>query len=203
MFTEIVRLENVPSVMKPEEIPRKVLVTSPRERSYEIPPQYSGYYDNQVFTSESLPDEILYELLCIVKYPDGSLYPKYRANVVTKTELCLNGKAGYENCINMIHGIAWWLTWQEKMLEAKSIESSDLKFFDYKKEKLSYWLASPCSYAHGVYTRFGPGSVENGVYCKFRDIDLIIKRGDYWITKKTLAVRPVMILTSKVIVDLT
>ena len=135
----------------------------------------------------------------MIKFPDGSVHPKYRANVVTSEGLCLKGMRGYQNGIDIIDKVAWWLTWQEKMLEAKSIKKSDLNFFDYEKENLSsYWLSS-----HGViranYINFGPGVVyANGGVAR---VGAYIVFDSYGLCNAFRAgVRPTMILTSKILI---
>ena len=194
-------LDDVPSVMSLEELPKKILVPNPERRELVITPEESGYYDAQVFTSDCLPKEIPYSFLGFVLFPNGNIYPKYRADVVTKTELELREKSGYEDGINAINTVARWFTWQENMLEVESIKKLDLRLFDYKSEEFSYWLASPASYSYGVYTRFGPGYVASGCYCKIDNMSLYLTRGNYWITKKRMPVRPVMTLASKVQVN--
>ena len=137
MSVKPVYLEDAPSIMTLEEVPQKILVPNPGGRELVITWKKSGMNEKQVFTSKCLPDVIPYELLGLVKFPDGSAYPKYRANVVTDKKLGLSGNRGYGNGISIIDKVAWWLTYQEKMLEAKSIKKDDLKFFDYKEERLS------------------------------------------------------------------
>ena len=145
MSVKPVYLEDVPSVMTLKEVPQEILVPNPGGREIGITPEESGYGEEQVFTSNCLSDEISYEFLGLIMFPDGSVYPKYKANVVTSEELYLKGRRGYQNGIDIINMVAWWLTWQEKMLEAKSIKMSDLECFDYESENISYWLASPGS----------------------------------------------------------
>ena len=199
MITEPVYLENVHSVMRLEEVPQKILVPNPGGRKLVIKPEASGYDKEQVFTSDCLPHSIPYELLGLVKFPDGSVYPKYRANVVTSEELDLNGEPGYQNGIDTINKVAWWLTWQKKMLEAKSIKKSDIECFDYKSENLSsYWLASPGSFNYGSDAYFGPGAVFYGrVFCGNGGT---FNSNGYWYAFR-VAVRPVMTLASKVQID--
>lgn len=125
------------------------------------------------------------------------MHPKYRANVVTSKWLCLKGMRGYQNGIDIINKVAWWLTWQEKMIEAKSIKMSDLECFDYENENLSYWLASPSSYSGGSDALFGPGVVGDGdVYCGGG----MFNSGGGWSANR-MAVRPVITLASKVQID--
>ena len=196
MITEPVYLENVHSVMRLEEVPQKILVPNPGGRKLVIKPEESGYDKEQVFTSEDLPDEIPYELLGLVKFSDGSIHLKYMANVVTSEKLHLNG--GYQNGIDIINKVAWWFTWQEGMIEAKSIKKSDLKYFDYKSENLSYWLASPVSRDNGSNAGFGPGAVLGGyVFCGYGGT--FYSNGNW--NANRVAVRPVMTLASKVQID--
>ena len=195
MSVKPVYLEEVPASMTLEEVPQEILVKNPRKRGVVIEPQSSGWKEKQVFKSECLPDEIPYKLLGLVKFPDRTVYPKYRANVVTDKELCLRGILGSKNGISIIDTVAWWLTWQKNMLEAKSIKRSDLEFFDYKKEKLAYWLASPSSYGVGSYARFGPGAVDGGCVCCGVN-NLVDSDGSCYAGR--MAVRPVMILEAKV-----
>ena len=204
MITEPVRLEDVPSIMSLEEVPQKIWVPNPGKRKLVIKPEESGYDKEQVFTSECLPDEIPYEFLGLTKFPDGRVYPKYRANVVTKTELRLEKGTGYENGVSTIDKIVWWLTVQEKMLEAKSIKKSDLKYFDYESEGLSYWLASPTIYIrHGYISGYeealGLATVIRGNFsynnALFNNYSSMVWYNDMQ------AVRPVMLLASKVQID--
>ena len=195
MSVKPVYLEDVPSSMTLEEVPQEILVKNPRKRMVVIEQQESGWKEKQVFKSECLPDEIPYKLLGLVKFPDRTVYPKYRANVVTDKELCLRGIPGYKNGISIIDKVAWWLTWQKNMLEAKSIKKPDLEFFDYEKEDFSYWLASPGSFNSGSYAHFGPGAVRSGrVFCGSGGT---FSSDGYWSTLR-VAVRPIMILASEV-----
>lgn len=198
MSVKPVYLEDIPSIMTLEEVPKEVLVPNPGGRELVITPKESGWNEEQVFTSKCLPDIIPYELLGFIKFPDGSVYPKYRANVITDKELWLKGRTGYEKGMSIIDKVAWWLTYQEKMLEAKSIKQPDLEFFNYKEEILSYWLASPGSYHNDRYVDFGPGAVKVGVV----DSGGCYAFGsyEYWSAIR-MAVRPVMNLASKVQVD--
>ena len=198
MSVKPVYLEDIPSIMTLEEVPKEVLVPNPGGRELVITPKESGWNEEQVFTSKCLPDIIPYELLGFIKFPDGSVYPKYRANVITDKELWLKGRTGYEKGMSIIDKVAWWLTYQEKMLEAKSIKQPDLEFFNYKEEILSYWLASPGSYRGGSAARFGPGVVGDGSVCCGRYY--LFNSYGYWRARR-MAVRPVMNLASKVQVD--
>ena len=194
MAKGIVRLEDMPSVISESEVPTEIIVPNPGGRKVVITSEESGVYEEQVFTSDCLPDEIPYKLLGMVRYPDGSYYPKYVANVVTSQELGLKGRKGAENGVEIVNNIAFSLTWQQGMLDAKSVKKSDLKFFDYKKEELSYWLASPGVVIDDSYCSFGPGAVLSGAAftgCgSFASDGISIER---W-----LGVRPVMVLASKI-----
>ena len=138
MITDPVRLEDVHSAMRLEEVPQKILVPNLGGRKLEITQEESGWNKEQVFTSKCLSDVIPYELLGLVKFPDGSAYPKYRANVVTSERIYLKGNRGYKNGIDTINKVAWWLTWQEGLLEAKSIKRLDLNCFDAESEDFTY-----------------------------------------------------------------
>ena len=197
MTKGIVRLEDMPSALLESEVPTEITVANPGDRMVVIAPEESGIDKEQVFTSDCLPDEIRYKFLGMVQYPDGSYYPKYVANVVTSQELGLKGKEGAENSVEVINKIAFGLTWQKGMLEAKSVKKSDLKFFDYKKEELSYWLASPGVLIGDSYCYFGPGAVLSG--CAETGSDLFCSggySGEYW-----LGVRLVMVLASEIKID--
>ena len=199
MRVKPVYLEEVPASMTLEEVPQEILVKNPRKRGVVIEPQSSGWKEKQVFKSECLPDEIPYKLLGLVKFPDRTVYPKYRANVVTDKELCLRGILGSKNGISIIDKVAWWLTWQKNMLEAKSIKKPDLEFFDYEKEDFSYWLASPASSSSGSFDDIGPGVVDGGHVC-CGDRYLFRSYGNGGAVR--VAVRPIMILASEVQYDL-
>ena len=187
------------------------------KRKLVIPPEESGWSKKQVFTSKCLPYEIPYEFIRFVRFPDGSVYPKYKANVVTKTKLKLFGRLGYENGIRLIDKIVWWLTWQEGMLETKSIKKSDLRAFDYKKERFdytgedfSYWVSSSCAYYFRNALYLGPGYVLVHFDSAKPNYGSRINYNDYQIIGCSLfepdgdeamcsyALRPVMTLESKV-----
>ena len=194
MANGIVRLEDMPSAILESEVPTKIIVPNPGDRMVVITPEESGIDKKQVFTSDCLPDKITYKLLGIVQYPDGNSYLKYVANGVTSQELGLIGKEGAKNSVEVINKIAFSLTWQKGMLEARSVKESDLKFWGYEKEKLSYWLASPGVAVGDTYCYFGPGAVVSGIagygYVLFNSGD---SSNESW-----LGVRPVMILSSKI-----
>ena len=179
-----------------EEVPKTIILPNPGGRELVITPEESGMKEEQVFTSEDLPHEIPYELLGLVKFPDGSIYPKYRANVTTTKKLALKGKKGVNEGIDIINKVAWWLTYQEEiMLSAQSIKRSDLKKFEYKNEKLKYWLASPgVRICASSGCGFAPGAVFSGGartgYALFVSVG-----GSY---EGWLGVRPTMVLKSKV-----
>ena len=179
-----------------EEVPKTIILPNPGGRELVITPEESGMKEEQVFTSEDLPDEIPYELLGLVKFPDGSIYPKYRANVTTIKELELCGARGVINGISIINKIAWWLTHQEdRMIIAQSIKYSDLKSFDYKNEKLKYWLAFPGSDGNGCRAAFGPGGVDNDNVHRGYGF-MFFSHGRCYAYK--MAIRPTMVLKSKI-----
>ena len=197
MAQGIIRLEDMPSVIPESELPSKIIVSNPGDRKVVITPEESGINEEQVFTSDCLPDEIPYKLLGMVQYLDGSYYPKYVANVVTSQELGLRGKEGAENSVEVINKIAFGLTWQQGMLEAKSVKKSDLNFFDYEKESISYWLASPGVYVNYSYYDFGPGAVRSG----FAEAGFDLFDSDGFSYEDWLGVRSIMILDSKIQMD--
>ena len=179
-----------------EEVPKTIILPNPGGRELVITPEESGMKEEQVFTSEDLPDEIPYELLGLVKFPDGSIYPKYRANVTTTKKLALKGKKGVNEGIDIINKVAWWLTYQEEiMLSAQSIKRSDLKKLEYKNEKLKYWLASPGSDGNGCRAAFGPGGVDNDNVHRGYGF-MFFSHGRCYAYK--MAIRPTMVLKSKI-----
>ena len=179
-----------------EEVPKTIILPNPGGRELVITPEESGVEEEQVFTSEDLPDEIPYELLGLVKFPDGSIYPKYRANVTTTKKLALKGKKGVNEGIDIINKVAWWLTYQEEiMLSAQSIKRSDLKKLEYKNEKLKYWLASPGSDGNGCRAAFGPGGVDNDNVHRGYGF-MFFSHGRCYAYK--MAIRPTMVLKSKI-----
>ena len=193
-----IRLEDMPSVILESEVPEEILVPNPGDRKVVITPEESGVEEEQVFTSDCLPDEIPYELLGLIRYPDGSYHPKYVANVVTTKKLWLEGISGYKNGIKIINRVACTLISQEGILKARSIKKSDLELFGYENEELSYWLSSPGTGFDLCSIGAGPGCVCNGE----------IKSGDFYAIgavlfgiqnkPKGMPIRPVMILKSKV-----
>ena len=103
MANGIVRLEDMPSVIPESEVPTEIIVPNPGDRKVVITPEESGIYEEQVFTSDCLPDEIPYKFLGMVQYPDGSYYPKYIANVATSQKLGLRGKEGEKNGVEVMN----------------------------------------------------------------------------------------------------
>ena len=194
MTKGIVRLEDMPSVIPESEVPTEIIVPNPGGRKVVITPEESGIYEEQVFTSDCLPDEIPFKLLGMVQYADENYYPKYVANVVTLEELGLNGKIGVENSVEVINRVAFGLTWQQGMLEAKSVKKSDLKFLDYKKERFPYWLASPGVAFGDSDCNFGPGAVFSGGAVT----GIYLFDSDGFSIESWLSVRPVMVLASKI-----
>lgn len=177
-------------------IEREIIIPTPRERKVWVKPEENGYLREQLFISENLPSEITYEFIGLVRFPDGSLYPKYKANAVTVNELWLSSLSCYERGIETINRICWELTWQEGLIDARSIKKSDLKCFDYTKESFSYWLASPTIYDKDNVGKFGPGNVIDGIIDggygnKIYESEEFINGG--------LPVRPVIILATKVV----
>ena len=194
MANGIVRLEDMPSVIREGEVPTQIIVPNPGNREVVITPEESGIKEEQVFTSDCLPDEIPYKFLGMVEYPDGSYYPKCVANVTTSKMLRLKGKKGAKNGVEVLNKIAFGLTWKQGMLEAKSVKKSDLNFFDYKKESVSYWLASLGVYFGDFYCGFGPGAVNSG----HEATDIRAFSTDKGACEAWLGVRPVMVLASKI-----
>lgn len=117
-----------------------ILLSNPGGRICEVSFKESGWYKEQVFTSEDLPDKIPYELIGLVKLQNGSVRPKYKAKVVTKGKLHLDGRIGLKNGIQIMNRICYELCYQDGFFDAKSIKRSDLQSLG--DEKLSYWLAS-------------------------------------------------------------
>ena len=105
-----------PSVIPESEVPTEIIVPNPGNREVVITPEESGSDKKQVFTSDCLPDEIPYKLLGIIRYPDGSYYPKYVADVVTSQKLGLRGKEGEKNGVEVMNEITFCLTWQQGMV---------------------------------------------------------------------------------------
>ena len=199
MAQGIIRLEDMPSVIPESEVPTEIIVPNPGDRKVVILTKNSGVKDEQVFTSDCLPDEISYKFLGLIRCPDGTYYPKYVANEVTSQTLKLKGKKGAKNGIESINKVAKDLTYQPGILTAKSVKRSDLQFFDYREDKLSYWLASPgiSMGAVGSYYRLGPGAVNRGSDGVW--VDMSFSVGDSNV--HLLGVRPVMVLSSKIQMD--
>ena len=196
MAQGIIRLEDMPSVILESEVPTEIIVPNPGDRKVVITPKESGIDREQVFTSDCLPDEIPYKLLDVVRYPDGSYYPKYVADVVTSENLTLFGKVGCEKGIETINKVAWFLTWQQGMLEARSVNLSDFSFFHRWNDGLSpYWIASlNIDIAENIST-IGPGAVRGEL--EF-DKGLTLFYSDGFAMGYKFGVRPVMVLPSKI-----
>ena len=193
MITEPIRLEDVPSVMSEKELPQTILVPNPGNRRVVITPEESGYDEEQVFTSKDFPNEIPYKILERRKSSEESFYPRYMSNVVTDKELWIAGEKGCKNGISIIDKIAWGLIWQKKTLEVESIKESDLKFFDYKREWLLYWLAPSKEHSEGINNYSWPGFVDEG-HVGYGKSLLFYSNGS-WRTSRA-AIRPVITLTT-------
>ena len=199
MAKGIVRLEDMPSVILESEVPPEIIVPNPGDRKVVILTKNSGVKEEQVFTSDCLPDEILYKRLGLIRCRDGTYHPKYVAKEVTLQMLKLKGKKGAKNGIESINKVAKDLTYQPGILTAKSVKRSDLQFFDYREDKLSYWLASPgiSMGAVGSYYRLGPGAVNHGFDGVLVDMSFSVGDSNVYL----LGVRPVMVLASKIQID--
>ena len=81
-----------------------------------------------------------------------------------------------------------------QMVNAQSIKKSDIEYFEYRREELNYWLASPGVDFDGFYCYFGSGAVGSG-YAR-ADSDLFVSDGNSF--ESWLGVRPTMVLKSKV-----
>lgn len=201
MSTNFVYLDDVPSVMKKSEVPSHVVVRNEKRIGLKIGEKSTGIYSTQVFTSDCLPDEIPYKFLGYTRIARMKYYATYVAEVVTAEKLSLEGRYGYEKGIDILNSIVQWFTWNDQMLIARSIVYGDLKNLnlnDQNEKSLSYWVASPATYGEGVYSRFGPGSITNGIYCA-QGNGQYLTRGDYYITQKEMPIRPVMTLRSSII----
>ena len=80
------------------------------------------------------------------------------------------------------------------MLDAKSVKKSDLKFFDYEKERFPYWLASTGVGIDVYYCYFGPGTVRSGIVEVSSELFTSVGLSNEF----GLGVRPVMVLASKI-----
>ncbi len=196
MAQGIIRLEDMPSVILESEVPTKILVPNPGARKVVITPEESGINEEQVFTSDCLPDEIPYKLLDVVRYPDENVYPIYVANAVTSENLTLFGKIGCEKGIETINKVAKFLTWRQGMLEARSINLLDLSFFYHWDNGLyPYWIASLNIDTVENISTIGPGAVRGEL--EF-DKGLTLFYSDGFAMGYKFGVRPVMVLPSKI-----
>lgn len=179
-----------------KDVPNKVIVPNPGNREVTISSIEKGLVYPQLFISSAFPDEISYKFLRFVKSTDGRVYPKYISEIVSEPELWLNGFPCYENGIDIINRICRELIWQKGLRKVNSVTRSDLAFFNYKEEKLMYWLASPGVYGYYPNNHFGPGNViegitDSGYGTKILKSKCFISGG--------LPVRPTMVLDVEVI----
>lgn len=130
MLNGIIRLEDMPSTIAVSELPSKIIVPNPGDRKVVITPEESGINEEQVFTSDCLPDEIPYKLIGAVRYP-GSIryYPRYVANVVTLQKLKL-GLIKKQEMEKQIDEIVEALTFQTNVLVAEGIKVTDFNFLE-------------------------------------------------------------------------
>ena len=196
MANEIIRLEDMPSVISESEVPTEIIVPNPGNRKIVITPEESGSDKEQVFTSDCLPDEIPYVFFGVSRYPDGNDYPIYVANAVTSKKLTLCGKVGCEKGTETINKVARFLTWQQGILEARSINLSDLNFFHRWDNKLyPYWIASLNIDTVENISTIGLGAV--GGELEY-DKGLTLLYSDGFAIGYKYGVRPVMVLPSKI-----
>lgn len=189
----------VKSIIKIDELEKEVVLKVPKGRRVDFETSESGRLEPELFFSDYFfSKEIPYEFIGLVEFPDGNLYPKYKANAVSKQVLWFYDKASYENAIDIINKICWWFTWQDGMLWAGSIKKTDLQMFAYESEELSYWLASPGVYWNGNEKRYAAGNVCHGVIDGGYGIKVYNTR-EY--ISAHFPLRPTMILNSKVIGD--
>ena len=97
----------VKSTIRIDELEKEIIVKIPRGRRVDFEISESGRLEPELFFSDYFfPEEIPYEFIGLVEFPDGNLYPKYKANMVSKQVLWFYGKASYENAIDIINKIA-------------------------------------------------------------------------------------------------
>ena len=66
---------DIKPIIRLDEVPKTIILPNPGGRELLITPEESGVEEEQVFTSEDLPDEIPYEFLGLVKLPEGGHHP--------------------------------------------------------------------------------------------------------------------------------
>lgn len=126
----------IPDGVKPE-----FVLDNTEKRSCTIFPEESGCHRYQIFRSEDLPEKILFQYIGMVRNPDETASPKYKAQAVTSKELRLFGKRGLENGFSIMDKICkTLLEGQKDITIARSIKRSDLQ--EGKGENFTYWLAS-------------------------------------------------------------
>ena len=78
----------VKSTIRIDELEKEIIVKIPRGRRVDFEISESGRLEPELFFSDYFfPEEIPYEFIGLVEFPDGNLYPKYKANMVSKQVL--------------------------------------------------------------------------------------------------------------------
>ena len=110
----------IPDGVKPE-----FVLDNTEKRSCTIFPEESGCHRYQIFRSEDLPEKILFQYIGMVRNPDETASPKYKAQAVTSKELRLFGKRGLENGFSIMDKICkTLLEGQKDITIARSIKRS-------------------------------------------------------------------------------
>lgn len=132
-------------------IPKTFIVPNPKSPIIHIvTPEESGYNHLQVFTQNTFCQNITSQFIGLSKTDDGNAHPTYASEVTTQ-DLFLGGKKGYYNGPDILNKICKETFSQTGFLSARSINESDLQFFNYKNEKLDYWVATPVKENHFFY----------------------------------------------------
>lgn len=165
------------------EIEQELVIPNPGGRICEIPAKQSGWKDEQVFTSDVFPDNIvgihLEELTKKVGHPVYCLEG-------TNKKLILQGWYGYNYGPCLMDKICNELLSIEGICLARSMQKSDFKYFSHDEENMNYWLSSSCKEEYGLYRVWKGGELS---VCTLFDPDGY--KDDY-----AYSVRPIIMVTN-------
>ena len=193
------------TVITTDEVQKNIVIPNTGGWTYIAKKENTGYDEDQVFTSEVFPKEISGIFIGFTEI-DSKIYPVYVLDVISK-DLFLCGSKGYNNIIKITYGICDSLLHQNRddILLARSIIDSDLESFNYKKEPLTYWLASKkSSHDKNKYWSYNRYSVKSIWYGKVKE-NLLFEMADNINSVASdreyiynYPIRPVVVLNSQI-----
>ena len=148
-ITETISLDAIPKIFIVPNIENPMV--------HIVTPEESGYDSIQVFAQNTFAQNISSQFIGLSKTEDGNAHPTY-VSEISLEDLFLEKFNGYNNGPDILDTICKKTFSREGFLSARSIKESDLRFFDYQKENLIYWVANNFKKDNSFYMR----AISNG-----------------------------------------